>query len=216
MPRIMLLVPPGSGKGTQAARIVAKYKIPVLATGDVLRENVARGTAIGKSARGYMDEGVLVPDEIIKDVVRDMFLGADLRKGFLLDGFPRTIYQAEWLDNVLTVVGIPLERVFFLKVPKEVLIDRIAHRQTCPACGEAFHMSGKKPRVEGHCDHCAAELVQRSDDAPEKVAKRIEVYNEQTKPLIEYYKKKGILFELDGKNDVRTLQEQIDSALKAA
>ena len=216
MPRIMLLGPPGSGKGTQAAKTTQVYEIPVLATGDVLRENISKGTDLGKRAKAYMDDGKLVPDDIIGELVREMFFGADIRKGFLLDGFPRTIAQAKGLDKALSGVGIPLEKVFFLRVPKEVLISRIAHRQTCPACGEAYHMSGKKPKVTGICDQCASELVQRSDDTPDTVSKRIEVYNEQTEPLIEYYRTQGILIELDGTSDVETLQGQIDSALKAA
>ena len=216
MARIMLLGPPGSGKGTQAARTTKAYNIPVLATGDVLRDNIAKGTELGKRAKVYMDKGQLVPDEIISEVIRDMFFGADIRNGFLLDGFPRTIGQAERLDNVLTRVGIPLEKVFFLRVPTEVLVSRISQRLTCPACGEAYHMSGKKPTVPGLCDKCASELVHRHDDAPETVTKRIEVYNEQTEPLIAYYGKQGKLIELDGTSDVDTLQGQIDSALKAA
>jgi adenylate kinase len=182
----------------------------------MLREEIEKGTELGKAAKVYMDAGELVPDRMIKTLLLRMFDTADLKNGFLLDGFPRTIVQAEALNAFLEKHELPLDKVFFLKVPKEVLIDRIAHRRACPACGATYHMSGKVPKQEGICDICGAALVKRNDDTPETVAKRIEVYNEQTMPLIRYYEKKGMLVELEGTACVKALQEQIDGALKAA
>jgi len=216
MPRIMLLGPPGSGKGTQAAKIMQTYGIPAISTGDALREQLAQGSELGRMAKSYMDEGKLVPDEIIIILVESLFKEKDTKNGFLLDGFPRTIVQAASLDAFLAEKGTPLDKVFFLKVPDDVLIQRIAHRRICPACGIVYNMNGRKPGTEDYCDECGTILVQREDDEPATVKKRLDVYNEQTRPLIDYYVKQGILIEIDGTKNVDTLQEQIDRELKIA
>jgi len=211
----MLIGPPGSGKGTQAVNIKKTYNIPAISTGDALREQLGAGTELGKKAKSYIDAGELVPDELIIELVEGLLGGSNTGNGFLLDGFPRTIAQAEALDAFLEEERKQLQMVFFLKVPKNVLVKRIANRMICPACGMSYHMNGRKPIVDGVCDNCGAELIHREDDEPATVEKRIEVYNKQTKPLIDYYKNKGILIELDGTRDVETLQEQIDKTLKA-
>jgi len=215
MPNIALLGPPGSGKGTQAAVIVRKYGIPAIATGDALRAQLAAGTALGKKARSYMNEGRLVPDEIIIELVEKVFETNNTQKGFLFDGFPRTIPQAEALDLFLESKGRKLDRVFFLKVPKRTLIKRISNRLICPACGTSYNMSGRKTKVKGFCDHCGIELIQREDDEPGTVSKRIEVYDAQTKPLIKYYTKQGKLIRIDGTKDIESQQAQIGSAIEA-
>jgi len=215
MPRIMLLGPPGSGKGTQAAKIKKTYGIPAISTGDALREQLGAGTELGKRAKSYIDAGELVPDGLIIELVKGLLSGDNTKNGFLLDGFPRTIAQAEALDAFLEEKVKQLDMVFFLKVPKEMLIKRIVTRMVCPACGMSYHVDEVNPFVHELCGNCGAELIHRVDDEPDTAEKRIEVYNKQTKPLIEYYKKQGILIELDGTRDVETLQEQIDKALKA-
>ncbi|MCL2111732.1 MAG: adenylate kinase [Clostridiales bacterium] len=216
MKRVMLLGPPGSGKGTQAAMITRTYGIPAISTGDALRENIEAKTPLGVEAKAYMNIGMLVPDEIIVELVKQIFEKIDVEKGYLLDGFPRTIVQADMLDAYLAEKGRELEGVFFLNAPREVLIERIIYRQVCPTCGLTYHMNGRKPLQDGICDHCGAELIQRSDDDPKTVEKRLDVYKAQTKPLIDYYTKKGILLELDGTQSVEVLQGQIDKALGLA
>ena len=216
MPRLILLGPPGSGKGTQAARIKQNYNIPAISTGDALREQLASGSNIGLRAKSYMDMGKLVPDDIIIGLVEDLYEKNDITNGFLLDGFPRTIAQAEALDAFLAKKDKRIEKVIFLKVPKEVLLKRLANRRICPACGMSYNMSGRTPETEDYCDICRTNLVQREDDEPKTVEKRIVVYNEQTSPLIEYYNKQGLLIEVDGTKDIDMLQKQIDTAIKGA
>jgi len=212
----MLLGAPGSGKGTQAAKVTQVYGIPVISTGDALRAQLAAGTEIGLKAKDYMDAGKLVPDDIIIGLFKELINGIDMEKGYLLDGFPRSIAQAEALDEILAEKDARIDKIFFLKVPVDVLVRRIEHRRICPACGLSYNMNGRKAVVEEFCDCCGTALIQREDDEPETVRKRIKVYDEQTGPLIEYYKRQGILIELDGTLDVETLQKQIDEALEVA
>ena len=213
MPGIILLGPPGSGKGTQAAKISQKYGIPIISTGDALRAQIAAKTEIGMKAKSYMEAGELVPDKIILALFECLFSKIDVTKGYLLDGFPRTVAQAEALDEILEKQGKRIRKVFFLNVPKEVLVKRIANRRICPLCATTYNMSGRKPGVAGYCDVCTTELIQREDDDPKTVSRRIDVYNAQTQPLIDYYEKKGLLVNLEGILGADVLQEQIDEIL---
>jgi adenylate kinase len=209
----MLLGAPGSGKGTQAERITQRYGIPAIATGDIFRKNLSEGTPLGLKAKGYMEAGELVPDELVIDLVADRLSEPDTKNGYLLDGFPRTIAQAEALDKLLSGKGEALDKVFFIDVPKDVLIDRIAGRRVCPSCGRVYHVTGMPPKQAGVCDDDGAELIQRKDDDAATAENRIDVYNEQTKPLVEYYKKTGLLIELDGTAGVDSLENQIEEIL---
>ena len=216
MPRIMLLGPPGSGKGTLATKIIQVYMIPTIATGDELRHQVATSTDIGKRAEAYMKEGKLVPDEIILELVELVFEKNDLSNGFLLDGFPRTIVQAEELEEYFSQTDNHLDKVFYLRVSKDVLVKRLANRRVCPNCGATYNMSGKKAKVAGLCNKCGTKLIKREDDRPHVVKKRLDIYNEQTNPLVDYYKEKGILMEIDGgSEDIDAKIGQIMDALKA-
>ena len=215
-PKLILLGPPGSGKGTHAARVMQAYSVPAISTGEVLREQLANGSPIGMKAKAYMDVGKLVPDEIIIELVENLFEKNGMENGFLFDGFPRTIEQAKALDDILLKKGRGSVKVLFLNVPKDVLVERIAGRRVCPACGANYNLGWKDPKVEGHCDLCGTDLVRREDDEPGTFEKRVAVYNEQTRPLIEYYSKQGILIEIDGAKEVDERQEQIDIAIKRA
>ena len=216
MPRLILLGPPGSGKITQATEITRVYGTPAIATGDILRENLEEGTPLGLRAKGHMEAGELVPDDLIIALVEDRIVADEKKGGFLLDGFPRTIAQAEAFDSFLAGKGSRIDKVFNLNVPKDVLIMRIAGRRSCPVCGEAWHIKLKPPKHEGICDLCGAKLVHRSDDEPKTIERRLAVYEEQTRPLIDYYKKQGVLVELDGTLKAGILQDQIDGILGAA
>jgi len=198
MLRTVLLGPPGAGKGTQAAKIVEKYNIPHISTGDIFRENIKNGTELGKKAKEYMDKGELVPDDLVIDLATDRLLADDCKNGFLLDGFPRTVYQAEKLDEFLEAHGQKLDTVIDIEVEKEELITRLTGRRVCKACGASFHVVNIPPKKEGICDICGAELVQRADDTVETVENRIEVYNQQTMPLVGYYSEAGNIVTIDG------------------
>jgi adenylate kinase len=198
MRHFILLGPPGSGKGTQAERITAKYNIPVVATGDIFRQNIAAGTALGKEAKAYMDKGELVPDEIVVGLVVDRLKQPDVKDGYLLDGFPRTIAQAEALQAMTADTGGMLEKVIYINTPRDALIRRIAGRRVCESCGKTYNIPTFPPKVEGVCDLCGDAIIQRSDDAEATAVNRIDVYNEQTKPLVDYYRQKGLLAEFDG------------------
>lgn len=215
MPIIMLLGPPGSGKGTQSKKIQQEYSIPVVSTGDVLRENIEEHTHLGLRAKSYMWEGELVPDDLIIDLVKERLDLADVKKGFLLDGFPRTIIQAQALDAYLAKREAKVQKVFYLRVAKDILVGRVAGRRVCPLCGAVYHIEGKPPKVEGICDRCGSALLHRKDDDPNTVDHRISVYEEQTGPLVDYYTNQGILVELNGALGVEILQEQIDDILEA-
>lgn len=212
--RLMLLGPPGAGKGTQAESISREFDIPHISTGDIFRENIKQGTELGRKAQSYMNQGLLVPDELVVDLVKDRLLKEDCIKGFLLDGFPRTIYQADALDAELSNMEKKLDRAINIQVKKEVLIERAVGRRVCKSCGAAFHIKFKPSEIEGVCDRCGGELQQRKDDLEETVVKRIEVYLEQTEPLIEYYSKKGILLNIDGEQEIQTVFEDIINGLR--
>jgi adenylate kinase len=209
----MLLGPPGSGKGTQAGRIVRAYKIPVVATGDILRKHLAEQTPLGLKAKEYVDSGRLVPDDLMIALMADRLTWDDTKNGYLLDGFPRTIPQAEALDKLLSEEGTALDKVFYLKVPREMLIMRIAGRRVCPACGSTYHVTGSPPKQANVCDACGSTLIQRSDDDAATAEYRIDVYNAQTMPLVAYYRDRGLLAELDGTIGADNLQKQISGIL---
>ncbi|MFQ6051660.1 MAG: adenylate kinase [Candidatus Hydrothermarchaeota archaeon] len=210
---LILLGAPGAGKGTQAKMVAEKFGIPHIATGDILREAVKEGTQLGKEAVKYMEKGKLVPDEIVIGIIEERLREDDCKKGFVLDGFPRTIAQAEALDSVLDKIGIDLDLVIDLKVDKEELVRRISQRRICRSCEKPYHLTFNPPKVSGVCDECGGELYQRSDDTEETVRKRISVYEEQTFPLIDYYKKKGILKEVDGNRPIEEISESINKLL---
>ena len=193
MLRAVLLGPPGAGKGTQAVRLVEKYEIPHISTGDIFRKNIKEGTELGKKAQEYMNAGALVPDELVVDLVKDRLQQDDCKNGFLLDGFPRTIFQAEKLDEFLSESNLKMDIVINLKVEKEALIKRLTGRRVCKDCGASYHIVNIPPKKEGVCDICGGELIQRKDDNIETVENRINVYEEQTAPLIGYYKEAGSL-----------------------
>ena len=211
---IILLGPPGGGKGTQAKKIVEKYGIPHIATGDILREAVAKGTELGKKAKEYMDRGELVPDEIVIGIVRERLKQPDCEKGFLLDGFPRTIKQAEALDEMLKELGKNIDAVIYIDVPEEEVVKRITYRRTCRNCGAVYHLIYAPPKEDNKCDKCGGELYQRDDDKEEVVRQRFKVYMENTAPLIEYYEKKGLLYRVDGTKSIDEVFSQIDEILQ--
>lgn len=198
MLRTVLLGPPGAGKGTQAVRIVEKYNVPHISTGDIFRENIKNGTELGKRAQEYMNKGELVPDDLVIEIATDRLLKDDCKNGFLLDGFPRTVYQAQKLDEFLAANGMKLDVVIDIEVEKEELITRLTGRRVCKACGASFHIVNVPPKQEGICDSCGGELFQRADDTIETVENRINVYNQQTMPLVDYYKEAGNIATVDG------------------
>jgi adenylate kinase len=211
--RLVLLGPPGAGKGTQASAIVEKYNIPHISTGDIFRANIKEGTALGQEAKAYMDKGLLVPDELVVSIVKDRLLKDDCKEGFLLDGFPRTVGQAEALDSELDKLGIKLDRVININADPEILIERAVGRRICRECGATYHVKYNPPKVEGVCDKDGGELYQRDDDTEETVTTRINVYMEQTEPLIDYYKKQGLLMDVDGTKTIDEVFVDITSGL---
>ena len=196
--KIIMLGAPGAGKGTQAKMLAEKYGIPHISTGDIFRANIKNGTELGAKAKEYMDKGLLVPDELVVDLVKDRLQQDDCKNGFLLDGFPRTIFQAEKLDEFLSESNLKMDIVINLKVEKEALIKRLTGRRVCKDCGASYHIVNIPPKKEGVCDICGGELIQRKDDNIETVENRINVYEEQTAPLIGYYKEAGSLVDFDG------------------
>lgn len=212
--RLVLLGPPGAGKGTQAAGIIKNYSIPHISTGDIFRKNIKENTELGLEAKKYMDQGLLVPDELVVRIVKDRLLEEDCKEGFLLDGFPRTCAQADALDAELKEMGIALDSVVNIVVPAEALIQRAVGRRICKTCGATYHIEFNKPEVEGVCDVDGGELFQRDDDNEETVSKRIEVYNEQTQPLIDYYTDKGIIFNVDGLKPIDEVLGEIINELE--
>ncbi len=211
---VILLGPPGGGKGTQAKRIVEKYGIPHIATGDILRDAVAKGTELGKKAKEYMDRGELVPDEIVIGIVKERLKQPDCEKGFLLDGFPRTIKQAEALDEMLKELGKKIDAVIYIDVPEEEVVKRIAYRRVCRNCGAVYNLIYSPPKEDNKCDKCGGELYQRDDDREEVVRQRFKVYMENTAPLIEYYERRGILYRVDGTKSIDEVWQQIDGILQ--
>lgn len=200
--RLVLLGAPGAGKGTQAVNLSEKLKVPHISTGDIFRHNIKNNTPLGKLAKEYIDKGALVPDEVTIGIVKDRLAQDDCRKGFILDGFPRTIPQAESLDAVLAEMGADLEHAVDIYVADEEIIKRLSGRRVCPACGMSYHTYFGPPAREGICDGCQAALIQREDDREETVLKRLETYHNQTKPLIGYYKDKGKLLVVEGQEKI--------------
>ncbi len=196
--KIIMLGAPGAGKGTQAKMIADKYGVPHISTGDIFRANIKEGTELGKKAKTYMDQGLLVPDELVVDLVVDRVKNPDCEKGYVLDGFPRTIPQAECLDKALAEMNDSMDYAINIDVPDENIITRMGGRRACVGCGATYHVVNIPPKKEGICDRCGGELILRDDDKPETVKKRLDVYHEQTQPLIDYYTKKGIIKDVDG------------------
>ena len=196
--KIIMLGAPGAGKGTQAKQIADKYSIPHISTGDIFRANLKAGTELGKKAKEYMDQGLLVPDELTCDLVMDRIGQEDCKNGFVLDGFPRTIPQAEALDAALAKINEKMDYAVDVDVPDENIVNRMSGRRACLNCGATYHIVSIPTKVEGICDRCGNKVVLRDDDQPETVKKRLDVYHEQTQPLIDYYKKQNILKTVDG------------------
>ena len=213
MKKIIMLGAPGAGKGTQAKQIAAKYGIPHISTGDIFRANIKNGTELGKNAKEYMDQGLLVPDELTCDLVMDRISQEDCKDGFVLDGFPRTIPQAEALDAALEKKGDKMDYAIDIEVEDENIIRRMSGRRACLNCGATYHVVTIPPKKEGICDVCGSELVLRDDDQPETVKKRLDVYHEQTQPLIDYYKKQNILKSVNGMEPMETVFANIVAIL---
>ena len=200
--KIIMLGAPGAGKGTQAKKIAAKYGIPHISTGDIFRANIKNNTELGRKAKEYMDQGLLVPDELTLSLIMDRFKQADCENGYVLDGFPRTIPQAEALTNALKEEGENIDFAINVEVPDENIVKRMSGRRACLSCGGTYHVVFNPSKTEGICDSCGKELVLRDDDRPETVEKRLNVYHNQTKPLIDYYASLNLLQEVDGTKDV--------------
>ena len=211
--RIVLLGAPGAGKGTQAKKLIEKYPIPQISTGDLLRAAVAAGTSLGKEAKSYMDKGELVPDSVVLGMVQERLGKDDCKKGYILDGFPRNTKQAEALDGMLASLNMPLSAALSVDVPFDDLMKRLTGRRTCKACGQMYNVYFNAPKKEGVCDKCGGELFQRDDDREETIKKRLEVYNAQTAPLIDYYGKKSILKSVAGTGSIDDIFGKVCSAL---
>ncbi len=205
--------PPGAGKGTQAALIKEAFQIPHISTGDMFREAMRNETKVGLEAKKYIDNGMLVPDSVTNALVKERLSQADCKKGFLLDGFPRNISQAEALDNILSELNIKLDAVINIEVEFSILVDRVVGRRICPKCGAGYHIKNLKPKKDGICDVCGSELIQRKDDNEETIKTRLNVYSEQTKPLLAYYDKQGLVKTFNGDDDVNAIFANIKSAV---
>ncbi len=211
--KIILLGPPGAGKGTQAANIVESYKIPHISTGDIFRKNIKEGTELGKKAQEYMNQGNLVPDELTCSLVASRLSEPDCKEGFMLDGFPRNIFQAEYLDKYLSENNLSLDTVVNIEVDPGLLVERACGRRICKTCGATFHVKFNPSKVEGICDVCGSNLTQRPDDNEETVSQRIQVYLSETKPLVDYYTEKGIIANINGDQDINKVFEDIKATL---
>ena len=212
---IILMGPPGAGKGTQAANLVKRYGILHISTGDMFREAVKEGTPLGKEAKSYMDAGKLVPDEVTIGIVRERLSKSDCKKGFILDGFPRTVEQADALNEILADNGLKLTGVLNINVPAADLIERAVGRRICKNCGHSFHVKFNPTKVEGVCDDCGGTTYQRADDSEETMKSRLSVYESSTRPLIEYYKKAGVYKEIDGRQDIAKVEADLAAVLEA-
>jgi adenylate kinase len=213
---LILLGPPGAGKGTQAKMLTEEFSIPQISTGDILRAAVKEGTALGLKAKSFMDAGELVPDDVVIGIVVERLQCDDCSNGFILDGFPRTVAQADALQENLKSLGKELDRVIALQVDTEALVERLTGRRTCRSCGRGYHVRFDPPAVEGRCDSCGGELFQRDDDREATIRHRLAVYDEQTAPLIRYYRQTGLLVELDGMREIPEVQETLLTALQAS
>lgn len=202
---IILLGPPGAGKGTQAKRLIDKYGIPQISTGDMLRAALKEGTPLGLEAKKYMDAGTLVPDSVVIGLVKERIQKPDCTKGYMLDGFPRNVSQAEALDKMLAELGMKIDHVVSIEVPNSELMGRLTGRRTCRACGAGFHVMFDPPKKDGVCDKCSGELYQRDDDNEQTVSSRLKVYDDQTKPLIDYYVKQEKIRSVDGVGDMQDI-----------
>jgi adenylate kinase len=211
---ILFMGPPGAGKGTQAERIVEQFGVPHISTGDAFRSAMKQGTPLGVKAKEYVDQGLLVPDEVTNGIVRDRLAEPDCERGFLLDGFPRTLAQAEALDQMLADMGRKIDHVINLKVDRSLLLARLTGRRICKSCGATYHVLFNPPKQEGVCDKCGGELYQRSDDTEEKVGTRLDEYTNKTAPLLTYYGNKGLLREVDGEKEIDTVTAEIGSLLR--
>ncbi|WP_276358267.1 adenylate kinase [Cohnella caldifontis] len=210
---ILFMGPPGAGKGTQAERIVERFGVPHISTGDAFRLAMKQGTPLGLKAKEYVDQGLLVPDEVTNGIVRDRLAEPDCGKGFLLDGFPRTLAQAQALDEMLAEMGRKIDHVINLKVDRGLLLARLTGRRICKSCGSTYHVVFNPPKQEGVCDKCGGELYQRSDDTEEKVGTRLDEYTSKTAPLLAYYGDKGMLREVDGEKDIDEVTAEIGALL---
>ena len=212
--RLILVGPPGAGKGTQAVQLAKHYKIPHISTGDIFRANLKNGTELGKQAQSFMDRGELVPDSVTNEMVKDWLGNSDVANGFLLDGFPRNTYQAEFLDGILKAKNMPLDAVLELKIDHAEIIKRLSGRRTCRGCGASSHIEFEKPKVAGVCDKCQGELYQREDDKEEVISRRLEIYSEQTEPIISFYKSAGLLKNISALGEVSEITKNAITILK--
>lgn len=209
--KLILLGAPGAGKGTQAAVISERYHIPQISTGNIIRAALKSGTEMGLKAKSFIDEGKLVPDDVVIGIIKDRLVEDDCKDGFILDGFPRTIPQAEALDKM----GIEIDKVIDIEVADDVIIDRMSGRRVCEKCGRPYHLVSLRPKVEGVCDDCAGALIQRKDDHPDTVKARLEIYHNETEPLKDYYEKQGKLYVVEGANSVEETTRLTFEALEA-
>ncbi|ADK17107.1 MULTISPECIES: adenylate kinase [Clostridium] len=213
--RIILLGPPGAGKGTQAKFISEEYSIPHISTGDIFRKNISEKTPLGVEAKKYLDNGQLVPDEVTINIVKDRLGKDDCKEGFLLDGFPRTVNQAEALDLFLNNKGQKIDTALLIDVPKELILERMTGRRVCPSCGASYHVKFNPTKVEGKCDVCHNDVIQRKDDTESTVKDRLDVYDKQTQPLIGYYKKQKALSIVDGTGEINEVFQRVKESLKS-
>ena len=213
--RLILLGAPGAGKGTQAAMIAQTYKIPHISTGDIFRSNIKNGTELGRKAKDYIDKGLLVPDQLTIDIVKDRLAQDDCLQGFILDGFPRTIPQADYLESALDSMNLKIDAALNIHVPDEEIIRRMSGRRVCPNCGASYHTIYKPVGVEGVCDACKASIIQRDDDREETVINRLKTYHSQTEPLIDYYRRKDRLLQVEGQDKVEDTSKEVLKVLGA-